>query len=303
MDFQRTLGVAFRMAGQNLMAVQCLQRLLAAAEDAHGPQHPTVAQALTTLATVLLETDVPQAVRVLERSLAIREATAGPDSPELCATLLALAKAYKAKGDAPGGHALLIRSLKLVEDRLAGRSSQVQLNPRDAAEQLLGHLDALAQSEMALAKAAAAAALEAEHANLEAALAQMAQGERHGAEGLRIPEVVAQEATRTGGRAAASHLVRGIETWERAFGPRHEQLVPLLNKLAEACIAAGDPKKAIASLERAADLAKAASHSSEILVSLLDGLRSMYIGIGDTEQAARVGQRLVEAVQTGHGRT
>jgi tetratricopeptide (TPR) repeat protein len=62
------------------------ERALAIDEAAYGPDHPTVAPHLTTLADILQDLGQPAEARPLaERALAITEAAYGPDHPTAAA--------------------------------------------------------------------------------------------------------------------------------------------------------------------------------------------------------------------------
>ena len=61
-----------------------LERALAIAEAAYGPDHPQVAVTLNNLGNVQEELDeLPAARTILERALAIAEAAYGPDHPQV----------------------------------------------------------------------------------------------------------------------------------------------------------------------------------------------------------------------------
>ena len=236
----------------------------------------------------------------------------GPEHTELCPTLLGLAKAYRIKGDTQGGHALLRRSLGIAELHVAGTASTCTAStstsaafspprksaamPRDAAESLTAILEELARSETALAEAAAETALETAHASLESALARLSDGEAAAAEALPIPEIAAAEARRAGASASAAHLERALELRERAFGSRHEDLLPLLQKLGDAWAGARELSRAVAVLERAVDIAGAASLAGDSIASLLSALSRQYEQQGETAKAAQSKQRAAALV-------
>lgn len=151
----RVLGMAYHAAGQSAMAVRSLRESVRLSEARYGKGHPAVALALSGLGVALLDgtaEEAREAVGCLERSLALREAaeeasalasaramaaasspfpavasggvsstlhggggTSRVDKPEHVATLLALAKAYRLRGDPEASRALLLRCLAAHE--------------------------------------------------------------------------------------------------------------------------------------------------------------------------------------------
>jgi len=95
-----------------------LGRLLAAAEEVYGPDHPVIAAILSKLASTLLShrpRAPSEALPLLERSLAINEATYGPDHPKVARSLSRLGRALNHLGESQKARALLERSLTLFE--------------------------------------------------------------------------------------------------------------------------------------------------------------------------------------------
>jgi tetratricopeptide (TPR) repeat protein len=82
-----------------------LERALAIAEAAHGPDHPTVAVRLNDLALILRDLGRPQDARpLLERALAITEAAYGPDHPDVVIRLSNLARVLRDLGQPQDDH-------------------------------------------------------------------------------------------------------------------------------------------------------------------------------------------------------
>lgn len=353
----RVLGMAYHAAGQHGMALRSLQDSIRLSEDVHGQEHPSVAVALASLGTVLLDEasaeSTKRAVDCLERAVKIHESAAtaqhgapsamplglvgasGPPSLPTVAyastpitTLLALARAYRLRGDAAAGHALLLQCLSASEARAAPprvASSSSDGNgdgggasgappssrthsaaptsavsaPREASEALAVVLEELASSEAHLADDAARRAVDECCSSIEALLAKMAAGESNGAEGLAIPEAVADAKRRDGARAAAEHLARALALRERTHGPRHEALVGLLLRLGNMWMLARKPRLAAPVLERAVDLALSVSSGSaggadgggSTVAELLSRLKGVYEELGESAKADQALQR------------
>ena len=92
------------------------ERALAISEATYGPDHPTIAAALTNLAGALLDLGRPADARpLLQRALAIDEASYGPDHPEVAASLNNLGFALRELGLPADAQPLLQRALATDE--------------------------------------------------------------------------------------------------------------------------------------------------------------------------------------------
>jgi tetratricopeptide (TPR) repeat protein len=102
--------------GQAAAARPLLERALVIDEAAYGPDHPTVAAALSNLALVLKYLGQASAARpLLERALTIAEATYGPDHPTVAGLLGNLATTLQDLGQANAARPLLERALTIAE--------------------------------------------------------------------------------------------------------------------------------------------------------------------------------------------
>jgi tetratricopeptide (TPR) repeat protein len=91
---------------QFIDAKALLERALAIAEAAYGPDHPVVAKQLNNLAQILQDLGDPAGARRLqERALAIYEAAYVPDHPDVATSLNNLALILPDLEDPEGGPA------------------------------------------------------------------------------------------------------------------------------------------------------------------------------------------------------
>jgi len=97
------LALLYKTQGDYAKAEPLYKRSLAIAEEALGPDHPSVATSLNNLA-VLYDTqgDYAKAEPLYKRSLAITEEALGPDHPDVATSLnnLALYRATNRSADA-----------------------------------------------------------------------------------------------------------------------------------------------------------------------------------------------------------
>ncbi len=114
-----------RQAGKTDEAIAVAKRALSLTERRHGRNGGATAQALTTLAELLIEKKrYADAEPLLKRAVAIRE-KAGPDSPELGDALYALASLYKKQGRTAEAESLLKRSAALSDRPGPGRKPAI----------------------------------------------------------------------------------------------------------------------------------------------------------------------------------
>lgn len=93
-----------------------LQRALAVAEAAYGPDDPVVARRLANLALLLQDTgEFGEARRRFERAVAIGESAYGPDDPEVGRHLANLAVVLHDLGELARARAFLERALRITE--------------------------------------------------------------------------------------------------------------------------------------------------------------------------------------------
>ena len=162
----RLLGLAYHAAGQQALAVRNLRECVRVAEETYAPEQPAVALALASLGMVLLDSEaqdnapVSEAIRCLERSLALEEASEASSNastsavssasvddaideaarqqmptrvPHHVSTRLALAKAYRLRGDPAAGRDLLDRCLKVLGEDVDATASTCTYRPPSTA--------------------------------------------------------------------------------------------------------------------------------------------------------------------------
>src|SRR5262249_44060462 len=99
---------------------------LALREQARGPDHPDVADALELLGQLLQETgDLAGSRTAYERALRIREQTSGPQSADTADALGGLAYTRLLQGDAAAARQLNERALRIREDLFGPDSAEV----------------------------------------------------------------------------------------------------------------------------------------------------------------------------------
>ncbi len=117
-------GAYLRVHGQPATARPLVERALRIDEAVYGPDHPTVATALSNLALVLRDLgDAAGARPLLERALRIDEAVYGPDHPTVATRLSNLATVLQDLGDAAGARALADRAAVISQASAAREAS------------------------------------------------------------------------------------------------------------------------------------------------------------------------------------
>jgi len=112
----RQLGSVLTTLGEYDRAVEIYRQVIASAERTGGPDHPTVADALTGLGEVLLrQGKVEDAVAAFARALHIREGALGPDHPVVATSLANLAAVQLEAGHNQEAVAAFQRVLPILE--------------------------------------------------------------------------------------------------------------------------------------------------------------------------------------------
>lgn len=214
------------------------ERVVAAYEHAHGPDHLTVATALHNLALVVFELgDYPEARRLYERTLAIREAALGPMHPLVGTSLSNLGPVLQRLGDVDAAVVVQRRALEIAEHALGPE------HPHVAA--------ALVNTAIALARLGNTV----EAADLERRALRILEA-RGGSDGNMLALVLSNLANREralGEPAAAEQRLRRalvlLESQGAAGGPT---AAAVHGNLGELLLEQGDPARAAIELERAA---------------------------------------------------
>ena len=339
----RLLGMAYHAAGQPAMALRSLRESVSTSESAYGPGHPSVALALASLGTALLDQrssgGTREAIECLERALQIHEtaaaatrASSNPDgggSGEASyetipvPTLLALARAYRLRGDAPAGHALLLRCLAASEARAASSSSGAGFVGVDGGTASAGSTAAAISSGSAAAAATAVAATTvaaAATATSSSAAATASPPRSHpGKGGAPIPREAAEALAVVLEELATSEASLANDAARAAVDECCSELEDLMRRMAagESSGAEGLPIPEVAAdakrragahgaarhLERALELRERTyGPRHEALVGLLHRLGEMWIVAGEPRNAAGALERAVDlALSVGAG--
>ena len=322
------------------MALRSLRESVSTSESAYGPGHPSVALALASLGTALLDQRSPggtrEAIECLERALQIHEtaaaatrASSNPDgggSGETIPvpTLLALARAYRLRGDAPAGHALLLRCLAASEARAASSSSGAGFVGVDGGTASAGSTAAAISSGSAAAAATAVAATTVTTAAATAtssSAAATASPPRSppGKGGAPIPREAAEALAVVLEELATSEASLANDAARAAVDECCSELEDLMRRMAagESSGAEGLPIPEVAAdakrragahgaarhLERALELRERTyGPRHEALVGLLHRLGEMWIVAGEPRNAAGALERAVDlALSVGAG--
>jgi tetratricopeptide (TPR) repeat protein len=112
-------GAAAARQGSYLAAERLLRRAVAAAEDAHGPDHPGLAAPLGQLAALHQAAGRWAAAEpLLKRALALDAKARDPEHPEHAGRLNNLAVLYRATGRPAAARLLFVRALAILGARL-----------------------------------------------------------------------------------------------------------------------------------------------------------------------------------------
>ena len=114
-------GMRLYQAGKYAEAIEIAKRLLAIAEKALGPNHPSVGTSLSNLALLYqAQGRHGEAEPLYKRSLTIREKALGPDHPDVGQSLDNLAKLYWAQGRYAEGIPVAERAVAFARKRHDG---------------------------------------------------------------------------------------------------------------------------------------------------------------------------------------
>jgi tetratricopeptide (TPR) repeat protein len=265
-------------------AVEQARTAVAMDEQTHGPGHPGVATALSTLGTALeLVGDYPGAIAVLRRGLEIRERALGPDHPLVATVLVQLATPVEAS-DHEQARALCERGLAILERAGRARSSEAALCLNTIAWTLYtDHDERGARDYFARALAVQEELLGSDHPGLGAPLSNLGGSE------MRLGELAQAEA----------HLRRAIAVQEAALGPDAGGLGFALANLGSTLMMSGRHAEGIEVLERAVAHQLTDESPPEAIASAQFKLARAIATTGGDLQRAR---ELAEQARTGFRR-
>jgi tetratricopeptide (TPR) repeat protein len=112
-------AIRLRVAKQYDRAEAAARKAVAAAEKANGPQDPSVATCLSTLAEIYSDKGLyEQAVPYIERILTILKRQSGPDSPDIATAMSSVADSFMDEGRYAQAEPLYKRALAIREKEL-----------------------------------------------------------------------------------------------------------------------------------------------------------------------------------------
>jgi tetratricopeptide (TPR) repeat protein len=249
------------------------KRALAIKERVYGPDHPEIAEALERLGTALfIVSRYDEARPLLERCLAIRERAFGPEHPSIGMAAHNLALLYAAEGDYERALALHRRAVAIAAHK-EGRDhpyyAQYVVNLAETLVHLERYAEALPLVDEALPLLEKK--LGPEHTRVAVCLHVRAQT-------LRGLERYAE---------ARADILRSLAIQEKLYGANDPDLADSLSALGQIELAAGNPARAIAPLERARKLSAAPTSDPALRGAIDFDLARALVGAGGDRARAR----------------
>jgi tetratricopeptide (TPR) repeat protein len=209
-----------------------VERALAIAEKALGPEHPDTATSLADLAFLLRrQADLAAARPLAERALAIHEKARGPEHPDTAASLSNLAMLLRDQGDPAAARPLFERALAISEKARGPEHDDTAASLNNLGYLLLGQGDlAAARPLLERALAIHEKAVGPEHPDTNRTRWNLAR--------LLITSCHAREALGPAEAALRAH--------ERALGPNHRYTKDSADVMAKALDALGRADQAAA---------------------------------------------------------
>ena len=241
------LAIVLAAVGEYAEARALHEEVLAAREQALGPDHPNVGHTINNLAIVRASVgEVVEARDLFARAVAIKEQTFGADNPEVGEGLGNLAMATEDAGDPAGAEALYRRAIAVLEASLGPTHPTVATMLMSLAELLRKrgeYAEALALNRRAVKLFEDS--LGGDHPDVASALINLAN--------LQITTGAYEE--------ARGLFARAIPMLERSLGETHPELAMALNNLAFIDVVTGHPAAALPRAERAVAIFEA--HAGE----------------------------------------
>jgi CHAT domain-containing protein/Tfp pilus assembly protein PilF len=220
------------------------RRVLSIREKKDGPTSPFVAMALLNYGNFCRQTgQLERAEDLLKRSAAIYEAASGPSGLSAALALNELALVHVSAGREAVAQELLARALDLQEK--AGAALNIEV---PAIGNTLTNMAILAHHRGELERAVEL------NRRACALVEKAAKTPEHYAVAQCVHNLGLVHLSRGDLPAAKEHLERANGVWQRVLGPEHPRLTISLNGIATYHEAKGEIDKALAVLERSADL-------------------------------------------------
>ncbi len=253
------------------------ERALAVRESAYGSHNPDVAGTYVNLGTVLLELKQPDDARqMLDRALAIDEELLGPDHPDMVPLFATRARIQQVSGQLEAARADLERAVAITE-RVHGPRHPRLITPLVNLAQLLRRMGRDDEARAAAARAetiAGEGGNSSELAHTFHALAAFAADDRRW-------------------DRAAQLYGRAVDAFDEAYGPAHaDTAAPLLGQ-GEMRLLLDDADGAVASLERAAALARGGPFEASARFALA---RALWESGGDRVRAHDLAVQAIESL-------
>ncbi len=220
------------------------RRILSIREKKDGPKSPFVAMALLNYGNFCRQTgQLERAEGLLTRAASIYEAAGGPSGLSAALALNELALVQVSRGRETAAEALLARALDLQEKAAVALNVDVPAIGNTLANMaILAHHRGELDRALDLNRRACAIVEKAARTPEHYAVAQC------------VHNVGLVHLSRGDYPAAKDHLDRANGVWQRVLGPEHPRLTVSLNGLASYHEARGETDKALAVLERSADI-------------------------------------------------
>lgn len=282
-------GVYLSVQADLTMSKATLERALAIAEGAYGPDHPNVAPILAQLGRVLRRTgDMYGAYAALRRALSIDEAAHGPEHPQVAWTLTHLGRVQRQLGNTEAALATLHRALAIYE------ATYGPADPRMA--WTLTHIGR-AMRRLGDYAGAHQAMRRALHIN------EASYGAMHPAVGWTVGHLGRILRRRGDYPAASAALQRSIIIHEATFGPHHPETAWSLISYATVLRRLGKLEEAYAALRRALEIHETAYGPDHPQVAWnLTHLGRVLLDLGDLEAAHAALQRGLAINEAVYGR-
>ncbi|MBK8238355.1 MAG: serine/threonine protein kinase [Deltaproteobacteria bacterium] len=274
------IGTAAQATSDAARAQAMFERALTLYRSALGSSHPSVANALSSLANLRKRAgDYDEAQRLHERALAIREEVLGPEHPDVGSSLSGLASVAWARGDTARAMDLYERAVQVREAALGPEHPDVAaglINVAGVATDRGEHRRA--QELLSRALSIYEATLGSEHPNVATTLAGLAMSYAMNGQPERGRET----------------LERALALLEATLGPEHPDVAMASNNLGLLYLDAGDATKARASFERALQIAEVKLGAEHPQVALaLQNLQRIHAEAGDPATALALAERAV----------
>ncbi len=252
-----------------------------AREKTLGPEHPSTAAAINTLAIIYYSKgDLDKAEPLYQRVLRIREKAFGPDDPGVASVLNNIAEIYRLRGDYTAAEPLYRRSIQSWEKSLGPDHPIIPIPLTNLAivRRVLGDY---VESELLYQRA------------LE--IREKALGPNHLEVAASLNNLGALYMIKGDLPKAELMLQHALQIYEDTLGPEHPNCAAVLDNLANIEHDRGDLDKAEQLYQRALKISeKAFGPEHPSFAASLDSLATVFLDRGDLDNAESLVQRALE---------